>query len=62
MTRASFNQCNMMSKVLLAAGHVNEYNTATFKGYDQIIAPVILLLLLLYIIYDILWYLYIYIC
>jgi hypothetical protein len=40
LTRNSFNQCHMMSSVLLAAGKPNEYNTATFIGYDVIIKPV----------------------
>lgn len=32
-------ECNTMSAVLDAAGKPNEYNTATFIGYDNIIKP-----------------------
>jgi len=32
-------ECNTMSAVLDAAGKPNEYNTATFVGYDNIIKP-----------------------
>lgn len=43
LTRGNFNKCHMMDKVLAAAGKPNEYNTATFVGYDQIIQPVLIL-------------------
>jgi hypothetical protein len=37
LTRNSFNKCDMMAKVLEAAGQPNEYDTSTFIGYDKII-------------------------
>lgn len=37
LTRISFNKCNMMGKVLEAAGQPNEYDTSTFLAYDRII-------------------------
>lgn len=40
LTRGSFDRCGMMTKVLEAAGQPNEYNTATFRGYDEIIKAV----------------------
>lgn len=39
-TRGSFSRCNMMNKVIDAAGGPNEYNTATFKPYSAIIDTV----------------------
>lgn len=40
ITRGSFDECNMMGRVLEAAGLPNEYNTATFIQYAPIIGPV----------------------
>jgi hypothetical protein len=40
ITRGSFDECDMMGKVLEAAGLPNEYNTATFVQYMPIIGPV----------------------
>eukprot|EP01033_Poteriospumella_lacustris_P009692 gene9692-6935_t len=37
LTRNSFNRCDMMAKVLEAAGQPNEYDTSTFRGYDRIV-------------------------
>eukprot|EP01032_Pedospumella_encystans_P012048 gene12048-13965_t len=37
LTRGSFDECDMMTKVLNAAGLPNEYNTATFIQYNSII-------------------------
>lgn len=34
VNRGSFTRCNLVSKVLEAAGGPNEYNTATFVSYD----------------------------
>lgn len=36
VTRGSFSSCQMMAKVLDAAGRPNEYNTATFVPYDRL--------------------------
>jgi hypothetical protein len=39
MKRGDFSKCNLASTVLEAAGKPNEYNTATFIQYDNIIKP-----------------------
>lgn len=39
LTRGSFNKCNLMGKVLVAAGSPNEYDTSTFVNYDRITQP-----------------------
>lgn len=39
LTYQAFGDCNLLQDVLAAAGQPNEYNTATFIGYDQIIKP-----------------------
>lgn len=44
LTKKAFNKCNSMGKVLAAAGFPNEYNTATFIGYDNLIKPVSLVI------------------
>jgi hypothetical protein len=37
--RGSFGRCNLMGRVLEAAGRPNEYNTNTFNSYDVISSP-----------------------
>jgi len=39
LTRGSFTKCNMMTRVMEAAGNPNEYNTATFVSYAAILSP-----------------------
>lgn len=39
MTKGYFDNCAIMEMVLEAAGKPNEYNTATFKSYDDVLLP-----------------------
>eukprot|EP01041_Mallomonas_annulata_P003654 gene3654-7281_t len=39
ITRSSFGRCNLMQKVLEAAGKPNEYDTKTFNHYDDLMLP-----------------------
>jgi hypothetical protein len=39
MSTGSFEDCDMMGKVLEAAGQPNEYDTSTFVNYDRITKP-----------------------
>lgn len=39
MTKGYFDDCGIMELVLDAAGKPNEYNTATFRSYDDVLLP-----------------------
>jgi hypothetical protein len=39
MTKGYFDNCAIMEMVLEAAGKPNEYNTATFRSYDDVLLP-----------------------